>query len=633
MGELHAVGRAEPDAPVSDSLVGQLIDQRYRVVALISTGGMARVYQACDERLERTVALKIINDSHIDNPRFLQAFQDEAKTIARLSHPHIVAVFDQGEHDGLPYVVMEYVEGRTLRQVLNEYGSVSPEEALFFMDRLLAGLAEAHRIGLVHRDIKPENILLSYGGDGDIVKVADFGLAHAAQARNGRGAIEAEPEEPLLATVAYVAPEIVATGHCHTSSDVYSAGILLYELVTGTVPFDGPDPMVVAYQHVDNEVPSAKKLVPSLPDEVDALIRRATARDLAERPSDAARFGRLVAAATERLSPGDDRGGMSLRTPPMGLGRQRQDSVSARTSTSRRTSGLRPNRGTVAQFVAAVMALFLIGLGGWWLANGRYESTPSLLDQTAETVAPFAQRHGFTVEFDERRFSETVPAGTVIEQEPGPGERILSGGTVTVTISKGHERYEVPDVSAIPAEAAIASLAQLRLEVRVIEVFDDRVAHGDVVSSDPAPGSVVRPRTVIRLTVSMGPAPATVPDVTGVLEATAAKRLREEGLTSMVTHVFDDGVPKGRVISQGLPPGTGVATNTPVPLRVSRGSAPVEVPDVTGLRLDEAMETLREAGFRVQVEKAAKPGDIVRRQSPDAGSSDARGTRVTLRVD
>ncbi len=273
------------DTQVADTLLGSLIEGRYRIRGRVARGGMATVYTATDERLERTVAVKIIHPTQAPQARarmagFVERFTDEAKTIARLTHPNVVAVYDQGIHAGLPYLVMEYVRGRTLRDVLAERRRLNPDEALAITEQVLAALAAAHRAGLVHRDVKPENVLVAEvpaGGSRDlvdsVVKVADFGLARAVEA-----SAEDENGNQLMATVAYVAPELVTQGHADPRTDVYSAGIVLFEMLTGRVPYDGDRPVEVAWQHVDRDVPPPSTLVPALPPAVDALVARATRR-------------------------------------------------------------------------------------------------------------------------------------------------------------------------------------------------------------------------------------------------------------------------------------------------------------------------------------------------------------------
>src|SRR2546429_1618155 len=261
------------DTTVADGLIGALIDGRYRIRGRVARGGMATVYTAVDERLERTVALKIIHPAQSRDPHFLDRFTDEAKTIARLTHPNVVAVYDQGIHDGLPYLIMEYVRGRTLRELLADRRRLPPNEALAILEQMLAAVAAAHRAGLVHRDIKPENVLVAEAPGGGslvdaVVKVADFGLARAVEASTDEGG------EHLLATVAYVAPELVTDGRADPRTDVYSAGIVLFEMLTGRVPYDGGKPVEVAWRHVDHDVPPPSKFVAGLPAPPDDLVAR-----------------------------------------------------------------------------------------------------------------------------------------------------------------------------------------------------------------------------------------------------------------------------------------------------------------------------------------------------------------------
>ena len=290
---------------VADPLIGSLVDSRYRIRSRVARGGMATVYTALDERLERIVALKIIHPGHVRDGAFLDRFTDEAKTVARLTHPNVVAVYDQGTHDGLPYLVMEYVRGRTLREILAERRRLAPAEALAVMEQVLAALGSAHHAGLVHRDVKPENVLVAESPAGGnlvdaVVKVADFGLARA---------VEASVEDPdagqLMATVAYVAPELVAEGYADPRSDVYSAGVMLFEMLTGRVPYDGDRPVDVAWQHVDRDVPPPSKFVAALPLSLDELVATATRRDPHARPTDAGALLMRIQAAREGLAPGN----------------------------------------------------------------------------------------------------------------------------------------------------------------------------------------------------------------------------------------------------------------------------------------------------------------------------------------
>ncbi|WP_205327720.1 Stk1 family PASTA domain-containing Ser/Thr kinase [Glycomyces sp. YM15] len=589
-------------------LTGARVDGRYRLERLIARGGMADVYEARDERLDRTVAVKIITNAAVAGFD-VKAFANEAKTIARLSHPNVVAVFDQGVHEGLPYVVMEYVAGTTLRDLLNRRRRLRLEEAVELCGQVLDGLQAAHDAGLVHRDIKPENILLKNGGRGDRVKVVDFGLAEAVHGDRDTGG-------PLVATAAYVAPELVNGKPATTASDVYSTAILLYELLTGEVPFDGPDSGAVARRHIDEDVPSPQLKAPDVPDGLAELVTAATSRRPGARPVDAGAFLRRLQAVDVRPAKGST------------------GKVPRPTRVVQTTMVVEPpkaKRSWKALLTLGLIALLLVGVAaaGWWIGIGRYTSTPSLLDQTRESVAAYAEEAGFEVDLVDG-YSESVPVGGIVSQDPRVGDRIRRGATITVVISQGPERYQVPNLAGMTEDGAREALAKFDAEVKVEREYSADYEANEITRTDPAAGEEVKAGTPVTVYVSDGFPPLTVPDVVGQTEDAAVSALQTEGLeVGEVTRGYSDTIGKGLVISQ-TPAGQAPAgPGDTVDLVVSDGPEPVEVPDVVGMDIDEATEKLETLGFKVNTAQIWFTGTVFE-QSLDAGTEHPKGSEIWL---
>jgi serine/threonine-protein kinase len=646
------------DTTVADALIGALIDRRYRIRARVASGGMATVYTAVDERLERTVALKIIHPAHARDPSFLERFIEEAKTIARLTHPNVVAVYDQGTHGGLPYQVMEYVRGRTLRDVLAERRRLSPPEALAILEQMLAAIGAAHRAGLVHRDVKPENVLVSEAPTANInslvdgvVKVADFGLARAieASADDSGGA-------QLMATVAYVAPELVTEGYADPRADVYSAGIVLFEMLTGRVPYTGERPVEVAWQHVDRDVPPPSRYTPGLPRVVDDLVLRATQRDPAARPTDAGAMFAMVQAARDDVgvsvtSPARAAAPPTVavphvpssrppwaRLPTAARGQLRRRGGTGLSATGLPATGLRrwwddlvgrinahPHGRTA---VAAALLAFglLVAVGGWWFGIGRYTDAPDLRNRTRVQAEAQARQGGFTVRIGPGQYSEKVPKDTVLDQRPGAGQRIVSGGEITLILSLGPERYPVPEIVGVVWELAKQQLEQLRLvPVQAPDVYSDTIPKGSVAETVPPPGTPVPPGAQVTVKLSKGRAPITVPNVVGKDVNEARDILQKAGLVVAVTNQDSD-KPKDQVIAQNPVDGTGVEKRTTVTITISNGPAAVPLPDERGKDLDEAARDLEALGFHVE----KRGSGTVRFQDPGPNTPLPPGSVVTL---
>jgi beta-lactam-binding protein with PASTA domain len=647
------------DTWVTDPLVGTLVDGRYRVRDRVARGGMATVYTAVDERLERTVALKMIHPAQATDPQFVERFVDEAKAIARLTHPNVVAAYDQGTHDGLPYLVMEYVAGRTLRDVLGARRRLTPVEALAITEQMLSAIAAAHRAGLVHRDVKPENVLVAEAPSGgvtnlvdSVVKVADFGLAQAvaASATSTRVATAAGGGPELLATVAYVAPELVENGYADPRGDVYSVGIVLFEMLTGRVPFDGARPAAVARQHVEQDVPPPSTFASAVPPALDHLVGRATRRDPAERPTDAGALLAEVQAVREEVttvaarplpawSPAGDAGETVVmsavagsarpawaRLPAAKPGDRRPFStVVAATGYQGQPTNVQRQRVVIAALVG-VLAL-LLATGGWWFGFGRWEPAPDLVGMAKADAIAEARELGLGVTFAEPGFSQTVPAEHVLAQEPA--DRITRGGTLTLTLSRGPEINPVPDVIGAEFEVAKTQLESLGLVV--VEGERDHsssVPEGRVMALNPEVGVEVAPGDEITVTISNGRPPIDIPTVIGKPVDQATAELQAAQLT-VATEAVDSNDPAGQVVGQEPGAGTGAEPGDTVTLQVSKGPPTRPVPDLTGQECKDAVKALEAEGFRVVLGFGTGDGRVAL-QNPSPGTGLPPDSPVTI---
>jgi serine/threonine-protein kinase len=635
------------DTTALDPMIGQLVDDRYEVTARIARGGMATVYRAVDRRLERTVAVKVMHPHLAESPDFVARFRREARAAARLSHPGVVAVHDQGMAGEASYLTMEYIDGPNLRTVLRGRGPLPLGEALSLVEQVLDALASAHRAGLVHRDIKPENVLLTPEGR---AKVADFGLARAVTEAT------AATTGTVLGTVAYLAPEIVTEGRADPRADVYAVGVLLYELLTGSQPFTGEAPIQVAFQHVNSAVPAPSAAVPWLPAEVDELVAALTARSPEDRPHDAGAALALLRRTVAALDPATLARRAHVPAAPSTAEPADPDATQV---TEVRSSG----HGTVALPIGAIarqadttavaaprrrrawprlllaLLVLLVAAGGgtlWWfqVGPGATVAAPDVVGRT-EDEAVAAIKRAQLVPVVDRTHHDTVPQGTVIATDPGAGAQVRKGGDVDVSVSEGILTLEVPEVAGkaqADAEAALKTAGLPRGEVT--QEYHDTVPQGTVISSSPAAGEVVPHTTAVNLVVSNGRQPVEPPDVTGSSRDDAAAALQGAGLTvGDVTEQFSDSVAAGRVISQSAGPGTQLFKGDAVSLVVSKGPELFAVPDVVGTQVREARSALEGAGFRVEVNEVLGGFfGTVRAQDPAAGTMLPRGSVITLTV-
>ncbi|UNX56398.1 Stk1 family PASTA domain-containing Ser/Thr kinase [Georgenia sp. TF02-10] len=631
-------------------MIGRLIDDRYQVDARIARGGMATVYRATDRRLERTVAVKVMHPHLAESAEFVARFRREARAAARLTHPAVVAVHDQGTTGDASYLAMEYVDGPNLRDVLRQRGALPLGEALSIAGQVLDALAAAHRAGLVHRDVKPENVLLTADGR---PKVADFGLARAVTEAT------AATTGTVLGTVAYLAPEIVTQGRADPRADVYAVGVLLYELITGRQPFTGEAPIQVAFQHVNARIPAPSTAVAWVPAEVDELVGALTAKELDERPRDAAAALVLLRRCAAALDPAT----LARRAdaaPAAGTGDLQP--VPAMAGGAGETEAVEVRHGTVALPIGAIspaeppapparrrrrtwprllalLAVLVVLVGGgalWWfeVGPGARVAVPAVAGEAEDDAVAAVRAAGLEPDVT-RSHHDDVPAGVVIAADPADGEA-AKGSTVELSVSLGILELEVPALVDGTREDAVAALAATGLPLgEVTEEFHATAPAGTVLAATPAPGEVVPHTTPVSLVVSKGREPVDLPDVTGEPRADAAAALEAAGLAvGDLTEEHSDTVPEGAIVRQSPAAGSEqLYRGDAVDLVISLGPELVAVPDVVGQQVQAARQALEGAGFRVEVQEVLGGFfGTVRAQDPAGGGQVPRGSVITLTV-
>ena len=634
---------------VADALVGRVIDGRYRILSHLADGGMASVYVALDGRLDREVALKIMRPGLAADDVFVERFRAEARSAARLSHPNVVAVFDQGEDDGEVFLAMELVEGKTLREVIHEEAPLTTREALAILEPILLALRAAHVAGMIHRDVKPENVIVRRDGE---VKVADFGLARAITNQTATSQTGV-----LLGTVSYLSPEQVERGVADPRSDVYAAGLLLFEMLTGRKAVTGGTPIQIAYNHVHGSIPTPSSVVPTVPAELDELVARATALDPDARFASAAEFVAALRAVRRALSEGQlDRRGEAAQPDPTvtevvsSVARtsvyapveREQDATSAAGPAIERTTAMPIDRRAQRSsrrwllWLAAVLLVLGGSVGGWWFTAGPGGSTlvPAVVGQPlsqAEDALRNASLRSDTTE----EFSETKARGIVLRIEPAPGSELGKQSTVRLVVSKGKERYAVPDLVGDRLDGAGAALSPLTLRLGDTKrEWSETVPEGVVISQDPAAGDSVRRNTAVSVVVSKGREPIEVPKVTGAAFDAASATITRAGLeVKRGEDVNSDTVPAGSVVSQSPDKGT-LHRGDAVTLVVSKGPVMVQVPNVVDQQDTAAEKILTELGFKV--DKQYPFGDLferkVRAQDVAAGTAVPKGSTITLTI-
>jgi serine/threonine-protein kinase len=622
------------ESAVADALVGKVLDQRYLVRSRIAHGGMATVYLATDTRLDREVALKVMHAELARDTDFVNRFIDEAKSVARLSHPNIVAVFDQGSDGHYLYLAMEYVPGRTLRSLLAERGWFPYAEALRIIGPILAGLAAAHRAGIVHRDVKPENVLLT--GDGR-VKVVDFGLARAQAATRHTQAGQ------IIGTVAYIAPEQVTGGTTDFRTDVYAAGVMLFELLTGRQPYSGESPLAVAYAHVNSDVPPPSAFVAGLPPPLDYLVRAATSRDPRLRPPSAEEFLRATQSLTSEAPPAT---GIHM---PNGSPPALPVPISSHTMVVDPTDfgGYEPYAALAGAFegshapaepflqrwlfskrLAAIVVgagvVLALGFGGWWFTSGRYMPLPHVAGLTEARATSILRADGFRpAEAGRPVIDNRMPKGHVISASPSG--RAARGATITLTISAGPRMITVPPVTgqSLAGAEAVLRKAGLRVAPTPKKVGSASLPVGAVAGTTPTSGTSWPATRLVYVDVSAGiPMPPLTGQNIGDVQSWAGQNNIQLNIQQTANSAAS-----GTIISQSVPAGTPVSPGQTVTVQVSSGPPQVSIPNVAGQPFQQAQQQLQQAGFQVKGQQFG-PGQRVLATNPSGQAP--QGSTITV---
>lgn len=626
-----------------DQLIGAVVGGRYDIQSRIARGGMSTVYLALDQRLDRRVALKVLYPHLAEDPTFLHRFEQEAKSAARLAHPHVVGVLDQGiDSTGgspLAYLAMEYVPGTTLRGRLEERGRFTPRQALALMDPVIEGLAAAHEAGLVHRDVKPENVLLSTNGQ---IKIADFGLSRAASASTRTAT--------LVGTVAYLSPELVSGEAAHAQSDIYSAGIMLYELLTGRQPFTAQTPIQVAFQHVHSSVPAPSTLLPGLPVDIDELVQWCTASDPEDRPVDGtALLGELrhirttLTDAELDYSPDD---GVRAGAAPVSVGGVTEPPAAGSAAASYSTERVSSSEYPTTMISTAAGHTQVIGTRpGYEPQDSAGHALPTPPAAPGAPPQPSARKQRKARARDAQRPQKTLYGKNARRRRALWLVLLLALAALAAAAgwffgSGPGGLVAVPDVANRPVSEAQQIFSATGLtSTATTEVFDDTVGNGMVIGTDPGPDTEVRRFEEVVLLVSKGPELFTVPGVVGEsLKSASAALQRAELETGTVGKEFSDTVEAGLVIRQNPAPGVQARSGTRVELAVSRGPEPITVPEVIGAPREKAVQAIEAAGLTAKIlpegiHSPNIPEGAVAGQSPTSGTLNRGGTvTVTLSV-
>ncbi len=593
---------------------GSVVDARYRVLRRIGSGGMAEVWLAEDTHLQRQVALKVLRRHFVQDREFVERFRREAEAAAGLQHPNIVSVYDRGELDGTYYIAMRYIEGPTLKDLIDR--GLSPAEAVAPIRQVLEAAGFAHRHGVVHRDLKPLNVILD--GDGQAV-VTDFGIARA-------GLSEITQTGSVMGTPQYLSPEQAQGLDVTSVSDLYSIGVILYEALTGRVPFEGESAVAVAMKQVSETPQRPSSINPRVSPALDAVVMRALEKDPGERFQSADAF---VAALDEAMKDPGPPGGTAAFAPLPPVVATPEEVAEAEEEDERKRRRL-----LWAALAAAAIVGILVGLA---LTRDTSTDVPGVTGSQLSVAVALLQQDGFSVGIT--RVNREAPLDEVLEQDPAAGETSLdcsfisffcSKPEVALTVSKGPGTGEVPSTSGLSAEEATERLETAGFEAAVEETNSESVEEGAVIYSEPKGGSTATRGSTVTIFVSKGPRQAKVPVLVGAQRRLAVQQVRGRGLVPSVSEE-ESSSPAGQVISQSPSAGSEVPLGSTVSIVVARGVSEAKVPNVIGKLRSEAVQAMRDAGLvpSVEEEETEVPGQVGRAtdQFPPPGTELEPGDR------
>ena len=625
-------------------LTGEIIDGRYQLTNLLATGGMATVYKGIDLRLDRIVAVKIMHPHLAQNEDFVSRFIKEARAAAALSHPNIVSIQDQGWNEGgVPavFMVLEMVDGFTLRDLLIEKGSLSIEETFSYFALILSAVGAAHRMGILHRDLKPENILISKDGR---LKIADFGLARLPS----NAATATQESSVILGSVSYLSPEQVERGISDTKSDVYSLGIVMFEMLTGRKPFEGDSPIQIAYRHVNEKIPAPSSLKRTIPASVDTFILKATANDAGKRFKDANQMLEAFQDLRAQLDPSTRQLSLDLDLPisrkipkkrkgilksiTTQLELRRGDVMkekSVQTSRKRKTSKRVKRNRAIALLITAGL---IYGLFNFVTNSGEKIRIPSLAGMSLKEAKATLSNLNLSLAVKEEIFSEDVPKGKVIDSDPSGGGKVGKNGTVYVTISGGQERIKVPELLGLTLDAATTTLSKANLKLGSTSTsFSATVDTGLIISSNPPAGSDAKKNSLVSLVISKGIQQMSLTSFVGLSSDQGLNELNNLGAKVISKYEYSDTVPAGNIISQDPDGSAPIAKGATVTITISKGPSSISIPNVKSLDLQAATKILENLGFVVNHKSiGTRKNKVVIGVSPKVGSMAKPGSTVTL---